>query len=81
MPLLALCIRAAGRVDEAGNIATVARINDEARAKLHHVKVGLALLLRLQHAPCALLVVNYLPWGGSYWLRVQRKEGKGGKRR
>lgn len=61
MPFLGLAVGGAAAVDEAGHIAFVPGIDDEAGAELHHVEVGLPGLLGRLHAPLALHVTHHLP--------------------
>ena len=66
MPLLRLAVGSAAAVDEAGDVALVPRINDETRAELHHVEVGLPSLLGRLHAPLALHITHHLPCAPSH---------------
>lgn len=60
MPLLRFTVGGAAAVDEAGHIAFVPGINDEARPQLHHVEVGLPLLLCHLHAPLTFRMFDHL---------------------
>ena len=61
MPFLGLAVGGAAAVDEAGHIALVPGVNDEAWAELHHVEVGLPRLLGRLHAPLTLHITHHLP--------------------
>lgn len=61
MPFLGFTVGGAAAVDEASHIALVPGINDEARPQLHHVEVGLPLLLGTLHARFTLHMADHLP--------------------
>lgn len=75
MPLLRLAVGSTAAVDEAGHIALVPGIDDEAWAELHHVEVGLPSLFGHLHAPLTLHIAHHLPCTichaslGIVWLR------------
>ena len=63
MPLLRLAVGSAAAVDEAGDVALAACINDEARRQLHHVEMWLPCLLGSLHALLAHSISDHLPCG------------------